>query len=85
MTATSSSSSPSFTLSGLNPGKTYTVEAAFDSSFAISKQSATFNTPGISSITAGSITYNSATVSVTVSNPNSTAIYLQYKQDDEPA
>ena len=81
--ATSSASSPAFTLSGLDPAETYTVEAAFDSSFAISKESATFNTPGISSITAGSITHNSATVSVTVSNPNSTAIYLQYKQDDE--
>ena len=83
MTATSSSSSPAFTLSGLDPAETYTVEVAFDSNFTISKQSATFNTPGISSITAGSITHNSATVSVTVSNPNSTAVYLQYKQDDE--
>ena len=80
--ATSSAASPAFTLTGLEPAETYTVEAAFDSSFAISKQSATFTTPGISSITAGSITHNSATVSVTVSNPNSTAIYLQYKQDD---
>ena len=83
MTATSSSSSPEFTLSGLTPGKTYTVEAAFDSSFAIGKQSTTFDTPSISSVTASSITHNSATVSVTVSNPNSTTIYLQYKQDDE--
>ena len=76
-------SSPTFTLSSLSPGKTYTVEAAFDSSFAIGKQSTTFTTPAISSITAGSITHNSATVSVTVSNPNSTVIYLQYKQDNE--
>ena len=30
-------SSPEFTLSGLTPGKTYTVEAAFDSSFAIAR------------------------------------------------
>ncbi len=76
-------SSPTFTLSGLTPGKTYTVEAAFDSSFAIGKQSTTFTTPAIYSITADSITPNNATVSVTISNPNSTAIYLQYKQDDE--
>ena len=76
-------SSPTFTLSGLTPGKTYTVAAAFDSSFAIGKQSTTFDTPSISSVTASSITHNSATVSVTVSNPNSTTIYLQYKQDDE--
>ena len=83
MTATSSSSSPAFNLSALSPGKTYTVEAAFDSGFAIGKVSATFTTPGISSITASSITHNSATVSATVSNPNSTTVYLQYKQDNQ--
>ena len=76
-------SSPTFTLSSLSPGVEYTVEAAFDSSFAIGKRSTTFTTPAISDITAGTITHNSATVSVTVSNPNSTRIYLQYKQDGQ--
>ena len=80
-TATSADSTPEITLSSLKPGKTYTVQAAFDSNFAISVKSGTFSTPGISSVTAGSVAHDEATISVTVSNPNNTAIYLQYKQD----
>ena len=82
-TATSADSTPEITLSGLSSGKTYTVEAAFDSNSTISVKSDTFSTPGISTVTASSITHNSATVSVTVSNPNDTPIFLQYKQDSE--
>ena len=82
-TATSSDSTLELTLSGLSAGTNYTVEAALNSGFTISLKSDTFSTPGISSVSAGSITHNSATVSVTVSNPNNTAIFLQYKQDTE--
>ena len=82
-TATSADSTPEITLSGLSSGKTYTVEAAFDRNSTISVKSETFSTPGISTVAASSITHNSATVSVTVSNPNDTPIFLQYKQDSE--
>ena len=82
-TVSSSSSSVQFDLSGLTASTTYDLEASFDSSFSAGVASATFTTTtpaaSVSSVSAGSITKTSATVSLEVAHPAGATVYLRYR------
>ncbi|MYF44802.1 MAG: S-layer homology domain-containing protein, partial [Acidimicrobiaceae bacterium] len=80
---TASSSPVTFSLSSLTAGTTYNVEASFDSDFS-TKSTASFTTtppPSVSSVSAGSITYQSATATVAVANPDGTSVRLRRQPD----
>ena len=79
---TASSSPVTFDVTGLSAGTTYDVEASFNSGFS-DKVTASFNTtpaPSVSSVSPGSITDTSATVTVAAANPTGT-LYLRHRQN----
>lgn len=88
MNATSTNSSLEFTLTGLTPGKTYTVRSAFNTAFAAGlATSSAFTTPSISSVTVSEVEHNGSKVTVTVAgmtaNTEDTVVYLGYKDSDD--
>ena len=78
-----SAASTAFTLSGLQAGTTYEVEASFESGFASGVTSESFTTeppdPSVSSVSVGSIGQTSASVSVSVADVNGSTLYLRYR------
>ena len=81
-TSQAASSSPvTFSLSSLTAGTDYDVEASFDSDFS-TKSAASFTTtppPSVSSVSPGSITETSATITVAVANPDGTSVRLRHQ------
>ena len=83
-TPKAASSSPvTFSLASLTAATTYNIEASFDSDFS-TKATATFTTttpPSVSSVSPGSVTETSATVTVAVANPDGTSLRLRHQAD----
>ena len=80
---TASSSPVTFDVTGLSAGTTYDVEASFDSGFSTGVVTASFNTtpaPSVLSVSPGSITHTSATVTVAAAHPTGT-LYLRHRQN----
>ena len=79
----SSDTSTDFTLSDLTSGTTYHVQASFDSTFPPSDatKSTDFTTdpPTITDVTASAVAQTTATVVVTVDEPNDTSVELHYR------
>ena len=81
---TTSGSSSAFSLTGLNAGTAYEVEASLASDFSGSV-TATFTTlappPGVGSITIGSVTRTSATATVNIDNAGTAqkTVYLRHR------
>ena len=88
-TETDDSQALVFTLGSLTHSTGYTVQAKLDSSDFTSGTivSDTFTTavppPAIEDVAESEVDHNSAKITVTVSNPNSTTVYLRHKKTPE--
>ena len=77
-----------FTLTDLLASTVYNVQGALANETPFdSVVSGTFTTwtPTITGASDSEVTHNSAKITVTVSNPNSTTVYLQYKKTADPS
>ncbi|MXZ52503.1 MAG: hypothetical protein F4Z34_04885, partial [Acidimicrobiaceae bacterium] len=81
---TATSSPVTFSLSGLTAETQYQVQASFDEDFSTGVKSGSFTTlqaPSVSSVSAGSVTKTSATITVAVANPEGSTLYLRHQAD----
>ena len=81
-----SSTTVSFTLTGLSAGLSYEVQASFDSNFQSGVRSTTFSTPPAPSVTRvemSNVTQTGATATVTVADPDGSKVYLRHKAATE--
>ena len=71
-----------FTLSGLTAGRSYEVQASFDSTFQAGVQATAFSTksaPSLSRISMSNVMQTVATATLTVVDPDGSTIYLRHK------
>ena len=77
-------SSAEFTLDNLTSGTTYYVEASYDSTYPLDKtETANFTTdpPTVTSVAASDVEQTTATITVTVDEPNVADIHIRYSTD----
>ena len=81
-TASTTTSSAMFDVTGLTSGTEYQIEVSLDSHFATGVTSATFTTlpPAVESLSVGSITRTGAAVTVNVIAANDSGVHLRYRK-----
>ena len=80
---TTSSTQVQFTLTGLSQGTLYSIQAALVNEDPFDPDATgtfTTGTPSISTVADSEVDHNSAKITVTVANPNSTTVNLRFKK-----